>query len=169
MTEVNTIPLGPDCSVTLHRTLRIPDDGNDYPLPPSLGSLTVYPTDGGEFVVPMRRAEALWLEFSCPGWKPRALKVGMGTIDAISGEEFDPAHLDPDPQDYVVIPDQPWLDGINCGDGFIRQFVAAPLGEGLTVESQLSDSTEEGGLRLSLFDPVPGRFSDEPPPAPETT
>ena len=28
----------------------------------------------------------------------------------------------------LVVPDQPWLDGINAGNGFIRQVVAMPLG-----------------------------------------
>ena len=37
-------------------------------------------------------------------------------------------------QNYVAIPKQKWLDGINCGDGYIRQFVAMPLGKGYTVE-----------------------------------
>src|SRR6201999_2702855 len=66
-------------------------------------------------------------------------------------------------QDYVVIPDQPWLDGINAGDGFIRQFVAVPLGAGLTVEGQLTGHEEQGGMTLALHAPRPGRFPDEPP------
>ena len=37
-------------------------------------------------------------------------------------------------QNYCVLPKQPWLDGINYGDGYIRQFVAMPLGKGYTVE-----------------------------------
>ena len=41
-----------------------------------------------------------------------------------------------DPQNYVALPNQPWLDGINAGDGFIRQFVAVPLGSGATVEGR---------------------------------
>jgi len=45
--------------VTLHRTLRIPDDGGEYPLPPSLGSMTARQGKQDEYVVPMRRAEAL--------------------------------------------------------------------------------------------------------------
>jgi len=162
-TTLDAIPLGAACSVTLHRTLRIPDDGSDYPLPPSLGALPVYPVGEDEFVVPMRSAEALWLALEGPHWKPRALKVGLGTTDALSGEAFDADRLTRRSQDYLVIPDQPWLDGINAGNGFIRQFVAAPLGEGLTVEAQLSDAPEEGGLVFSLFDPFPGRFPDEPP------
>jgi hypothetical protein len=123
--------------------------------------------DPDAFVVPMHRSEALWLGFQAPWWQPYALKVGIGGIDAISGETFDPTTLTGSPQDYVVIPDQPWLDGINAGEGFIRQFVAVPLGEGLTVEAQLNGTEEQGGLTLSLFAPRPGRFPDEPPPEPE--
>lgn len=163
MTTLSSIPLTDACSVVLHRTLRIPDDGNDYPLPPSLGSMAIHQVGEDEYVVPMHRREALWLSFTGPHWKPHALKVGVGRIDAISGEPFDSDSLTEQPQDYVVIPDQPWLDGIKAGEGFIRQFVAVGLGEGLTIESQLDDGEEEGGLRLSLFAPKPGRFPDEPP------
>ncbi|MBW3537063.1 MAG: hypothetical protein KY395_04735 [Actinobacteria bacterium] len=163
MTPLDRIPLPGGCTVTLHRTLRIPDDGGDYPLPPSLGSMAVHRVDEREFVVPMRRAEALWLEFDAPWWKPHVLKVGVGGVDAISGEPFDPATLNADAQDYVVIPEQPWLDGINAGDGFVRQFVAVALGEGLSVEGQLSGAEDVGGLQLALFAPRPGRFPDEPP------
>ena len=163
MTTLDTIPLANACGVTLHRTLRIPDDGGDYPLPPSLGRMAVHVAGPGELVVPMRRAEALWLEFGGPWWKPHALKVGIGGIDAISGEAFDRATLSGDPQDYVVIPEQPWLDGINAGDGFIRQFVAVPLGEGLTVEGQLTGREDEGGMTIALHAPRPGVFPDEAP------
>ena len=162
METLDTIPLSTTCGVTLHRTLRIPDDGSEHPLPPSLGTMTAYAAGPGEYVVPMRRAEALWLEFRAPWWRPHALKVGIGGIDAISGETFADA-LTGDPQDYVVVPDQPWLDGINAGDRFIRQFVAVPLGEGLTVEGQLTGAEQDGGLTLTLFAPRPERFPDEEP------
>jgi hypothetical protein len=162
MTTLHAIPLSDSCGVTLHRTLRIPDDGGEYPLPPSLGPMPAHVAGPGEYVVPMRRAEALWLEFRAPWWRPHAIKVGIGGIDAISGEPFGGA-LGADPQDYVVVPDQPWLDGINAGDGLVRQFVAVPLGEGLTVEGQLTGAEQEGGLTLSLFAPRPGRFPEEEP------
>lgn len=160
---LKSIPLAPGCEVVLHRTLRVPDDGGDYPLPPSLGPLPLLAVGGDEFVAPLRRAEAMWLGFRAPFWKPRALKIGIGGIDAISGDPFRADALSKKPQDYVVVPDQPWLDGINAGDGFIRQFVAVPLGEGLTVEAQLTGAESEGGLALSLFEPRPGRFPDEGP------
>jgi len=163
MTPQDHIDLSADCRVTFHRTLRVPDDGGDYPLPPGLGAMSVYPVAEDEFVIPVHRAEALWLGFGAPFWKPHVLKVGTGSVDAVSGEPFRPSALSRLPQDYVVIPDQPWLDGINAGEGYVRQFVAVPLGHRLTVESQLEPGEEDGGLTLALFDPRPGRFPDEPP------
>lgn len=66
-------------------------------------------------------------------------------------------------QDYVVCPDQPWLDWINAGDFYIRQFVAMPLGMGYTVEGQVTGKEEFGGIQLVVYYPKPGRFPDEPP------
>ncbi len=80
----------------------------------------------------------------------------------MSGETFGDA-LAADTQNYVAVPDQPWLDGVNAGDGNVRQFVAVPLGEGLTVEAQLTGEEVEGGLQFALHAPKPGRFPDEPP------
>ncbi|GIM64233.1 hypothetical protein Pve01_94650 [Planomonospora venezuelensis] len=64
--------------------------------------------------------------------EPAALQVGTGKVCAVSGESWND-RLGTDPQNYVALPDQTWLDGINAGDGFIRQFVAVPLGLGATV------------------------------------
>ena len=45
--------------------------------------------------------------------------------------------IDANRQNYVSLPKQLWLDGINCGDGYVRQFVAMPLGKGYTVEVKI--------------------------------
>src|SRR5262249_44293406 len=50
MTTLDSIPLSNGCHVTLHRTLRIPDDGRDHPLPPSLGRMAVHAAGPGELV-----------------------------------------------------------------------------------------------------------------------
>ncbi|WP_238600908.1 hypothetical protein, partial [Mycobacterium celatum] len=43
----------------------------------------------------------------------------------------------------------PWTQhGINAGQGFIRQFVAVPLGSGATVEGQLTGQEIHGGVQL---------------------
>ena len=146
-------------SVSLQRTLRIPDDGKDYPLPPGLGCFPVRHVDDftkvpehwrkhGGVMVPMHKTEALWLNFSTD--YPMALKVGAGQICAVSGERW-AATLHHTPQNYVVLPEQPWLDGFRITKDVIRQFVAVPLGKGLTVEQQLTGQESWGGLQLQAF------------------
>jgi hypothetical protein len=112
----------------------------------------------------MYQREALWIAFSAPDWHPHAVKVGVGAVDAVGGGPWG-LTLGADPQDYLVVPDQPWLDGINAGAGVVRQFVAAPLGRGVTVEAQVA-GREDGGLCLAVIPPMPGRFPDAPPPPP---
>jgi hypothetical protein len=173
--EGDRLRLGARLSISFQRTLRIPDDGQTYPLPPGLGAFPVrrvadfanrvpeaWREDDG-FFIPMYQREALWLGFAAAAWKPNAVKVGVGMVNAVSGAAWDET-LHDDEQDYVVCPDQPWLDGINAGDGYIRQFVAMPLGLGYTVEGQLTGSEEFGGIQLLVYEPKPGRFPDEPPP-----
>ena len=146
-------------AVSFQRTLRIPDDGKDYPLPPGLGRFPVFHVDDysgvpeswkkrGGVMMPMHRAEALWLSFSAD--YPMAMRIAAGGICALSGGCWSPVLQNP-PQNYVVLPEQPWLDGFRVGDGVIRQFVAVPLGKGLTVEQQLTGEESWGGLQLQAF------------------
>jgi hypothetical protein len=165
---------GEHFAVSFQRTLRIPDDGNTYPLPPGLGMFPVYQVEdygdrvpdswrqhGGVFI-PMYQREALWLNFQAAHWQPNAVKVAIGKVNAITGKPWEQGLHDA-PQDYLVCPDQPWLDGINAGDGYIRQFVAMPLGMGYTVEAQVTGKEEFGGIQMIVFEPKPGRFPDQPP------
>src|SRR5215470_3778380 len=71
---------------------------------------------------------------------------GLGGWDGVKSGFIFPIRAEP--QDYVVVPDQPWLDGINAGDGYVRQFVAMPLGLGYTVEGQVTGAEEFGGIQL---------------------
>jgi hypothetical protein len=172
--ESDRIRIGPRFAVTFHRTLRIPDDGRAYPLPPGLGTFPIrrvadhldrVPPDwrrtGGAFIA-MYQREALWLGFHGAAWKPNAVKVAVGGINALTGEQDGP-ELESDPQNYLVAPLQPWLDGIKTGTGSVRQFVAMPLGEGYTVEAALTGRERHGGIQLTVFEPRPGRFPDAPP------
>ena len=148
------------CSIAFQRTLRIPDDGSDYPLPPGLGRFPLRHLDDhaarlpdswrrrGGVMTPMHQAEALWIEFRAD--YPFAVKVGTGKICAITGDRWTD-RLNRDPQDYAALPDQPWLDGYCVDEGVIRQFVAMPLGEGYTVEEQLSGAAEHGGLQIVAY------------------
>ena len=165
--------------IGFERTLRLPDDGRPHPLPPGMGGLPARraaelgdraPAGWGadDLVLPLHDREALFLTFTGADWKPCAVKVGAGGVDAVSGEPWDTG-LSPDPQDYLVCPPQPWLDGINSGHGTIRQFVAVPLGRGHTIEAQVTGAETVGGLQILVFEPKPGRFPDEPPPEPATS
>ncbi len=164
-------------TVHLQRTLRIPDDGKNYPLPPSLGNFPMrsvmdyanrvpesWLETRGVFV-PMYQREALWIQFRARSWRPNAVKVAAGRVNAVTGKPLTKA-LKEGEQDYMVCPPQPWLDGFNTGDGTIRQFVAAPLGLGLTVEGQVSGREEHGGLQLVVFEPKRGRFPKANPNRP---
>ena len=159
---------GARLAVDFQRTLRIPDDGSDYSLPPGLGSFPIRHVDDfaervppkwiahGGVMLPMYQAEAMWLNFS-PGYLgdhdteyPFAIKIATGKTNAVSGGDWS-AGLNRDPQDYVVAPEQPWLDGYCVEKGIIRQFVAMPLGAGYTAEEQLTGDAKHGGLQISVF------------------
>jgi hypothetical protein len=162
-----------ECRIDFQRTLRIPDDNRDYPLPPGLGKFPVTHVDdyseklpvtwqrcGGVFI-PMYQSEALWVNFggndpfasiaaACLVTYPCAVKIAAGKINAVSGKPWD-NRLSADPQDYVVAPNQPWLDGFNVAEGYVRQFVAMPLGTGYTAEEQIAGQAETGGLQVIVY------------------
>ena len=94
---------------------------------------------------PMYQAEALWINFR--GDYPMAVKIAAGKVNAVTGEAWSEG-LTEVPQDYLVVPEQPWLDGFCVEKGLIRQFVAMPLGEGYTAEEQMTGEAEHGGFRL---------------------
>ena len=152
--------------IEFQRTLRIPDDDRIYPLPAGLGAFPLRHVDdygervpeewirhGGVFL-PMYQSEALWINFS--GSYPFALKVATGKIDAVTGKAWsDGIHRRP--QDYMTVPEQPWLDGYCVEKGVIRQFVAMPLGSGYTAEEQITGAAEHGGIQIVAY-PLKAEF-----------
>ena len=149
--------------IEFQRTLRIPDDDRDYPLPPGLGRFPLRHVDDfgrevpelwlqhGGVMLPMYQSEALWLNFeSSRGGYPFAIKIAAGKTNAVTGESWK-EKLDRRPQDYVVAPEQPWLDGYSIERGVIRQFVAMPLGSGYSAEEQITGEAEHGGLQILVY------------------
>lgn len=104
----------------------------------------------------------MWLGFDAPSWRPHALLVGLGGVNAVSGGQWAPV-LSATPQNYLVCPPQLWLDGVTVAQGRVRQFLATPLGTGTTVEAQLASGADEGTLRFIVFEPQAGHFPDRPP------
>ncbi len=159
-----------DLDVAFCRTLRIPDDGSVYDLPASLGDFPVFRVSdyadkvpehwkktGGVFI-PMYQSEALFIEFRArKRWQPVVAKVATGKVNAITGEEWH-QHLFDEEQDYVVVPPQQWLDGYKTSTNIVRQFVAMPLGEGYSVESQMTGAEESGGMQIIVYKPFEGLF-----------
>ena len=154
----------PDAVLTVdfQRTLRIPDDDKTYPLPPGLGCFPVHHVDDhaakvpenwmthGGVMLPLYQSEALWINFSSldKGY-PFAVKVAAGKINAVTGEAWQD-DFERKPQDYLVVPGQPWLDGFCVEKGVIRQFVAMPLGGGYSAEEQITGEAAFGGLQIAV-------------------
>lgn len=148
--------------MSFQRTLRIPDDNREYPLPAGLGKFPLFHVDdfaadvptkwndhGGVFM-PLYQSEAMWINFDSETDYPFAVKIAGGKINAVTGKEWS-NKLRKNPQDYAIVPRQPWLDGFAIRKGLIRQFVAMPLGEGFTAEAQISGKEEHGGLQIIAY------------------
>ena len=160
----------PEASLTIEfqRTLRIPDNNQAYPLPPGLGAFPLQHVDDhagsvpstwlqrGGVMLPMFQSEAMWLNFDsatisdCDQAYPFAIKIATGKQCAVTGTPWRDG-IQRRPQNYVISPKQPWLDGYVVEKGFIRQFVAMPLGAGYSVEEQITGQAEHGGLQLAIY------------------
>lgn len=171
-------------AVRFERTLRIPDDGRDYPLPAGLGDFALRHVDDfaarlpaswlehGGVMLPMYQAEAMWLSFDADevaghGAQYRfAVTVAAGKVNALTGEPWRDG-LAAEPQSYMAVPPQPWLDGSKVAEGVIRQFVAMPMGSGTTTEEQLHRSAEVGGLQIAVVPMRRAAFERRFPRRPE--
>lgn len=175
-------------SISFERTCRIPDDGKTYPLPASLGRFPLRHVDDyrkrvpidwdmrGGVMLPMYQSEAMWLHFKPKIVRDRrhagslkypfAVKIAAGKQSAVTGDTWTKKLKK---GDYLVCPPQQWLDGFVVEEGVIRQFVAMPLGMGVTVEEQLTGEAEWGGLQIEVLpmkrDEFERRFP-KPPPSP---
>ncbi|OTB12231.1 hypothetical protein K445DRAFT_321228 [Daldinia sp. EC12] len=164
--------------ITFHRTIRVPDNQNTFKLPPDLGTYPLFtvrdyanklPSDmvakGGAFLS-MYQREAMWIDFRAD-W-PFMIKIYAGGVNVVSGEHAAEDHHTKERrsafrfgrrlflQDYVVAPQQLWLDGIATSPGVVRQFVAMPVGQGYSVEAQLTGEETIGGLQFEITPSAPG-------------
>ena len=159
----------PDAQLTMafQRTLRIPDDDNTYALPPGLGTFPLEHVDDfqskvppswkkhGGVMMPMFQAEAMWINFLSEDIDNRGeycfiVKIATGKVNAVTGEDWR-NNVNRTPQDYLVVPTQPWLDGYCVEKGTIRQFIAMPLGTGYTAEEQVTGEARVGGVQIVVY------------------
>ncbi|TFK70051.1 hypothetical protein BDN72DRAFT_839485 [Pluteus cervinus] len=154
-------------SIGLRRTIRVPDNGKEHLLPANMGGFKLYnvadyvdklPSSvvkkGGLFIA-MYQREALWIQFvSTRPFANHAVKVSVGDVNALTGlPRNQPAPQGK--QDYAAVKThggQLWLDGISVAPGVVRQFVAMSLGDGCTVEGQVTGREDVGGLQFDVHD-----------------
>ncbi|OCH84774.1 hypothetical protein OBBRIDRAFT_839456 [Obba rivulosa] len=155
-----------DVRLSFRRTVRVPDNAKSHALPPDLGPFSIYNSasylsclpepmldKGGAFIA-MYQREAMWISFknSQALSSDYAVKVSVGGVNALTGKPQNETSAGK--QDYLAIKKtggQLWLDGISTAPGVVKQFVAMPLGQGYTVEGQVTGKEAVGGLQIDVF------------------
>lgn len=161
--------------VEFQRTIRIPEGGTEIPRLPSLGRYPLYSVedhaqrvpahwleDGGA-MLPMYQSEAMWLSFQ-PAYSvahdvfyPFAVKVGIGGMDAVTGERWS-IGIHQWPQNFLVITDQSWLGGYRSPNGDVLQFSAMPLGSGYKPITSDSEAEMAGHIEIVVYPMNRGAF-----------
>lgn len=145
-------------SISFERTIRVPVDNKSYPLPPTLGKYNLMNIDN-ECILPMYQCEAMWMKFKTEK-KNIAIKIGCGDVNIISGGKWQDNVLTQNPQNYIILPEQLWLDGIKTKTNkighYVRQFVAMPLHDDSTIEKQMKNKGAiqniHGDIKFEVFD-----------------
>lgn len=115
----------------------------------------------------------MWIDFNCKSSRDYMVKIYVGGVNVISGEhhaedagtklrrqarmsrQYGSSTATHPLQDYIIVPSQPWLDGIADSNGTVRQFVAMPFGSGYSVESQITGKDAAGGLQFEIVPYMP--------------
>lgn len=154
---------------TLHRTLRVPDSaGKSYSLPPSLGHFplvackdTAAPLEwANDYMFPMYQSEAMWVSFTSRYGTPHACVMTASAINVLTGEvitDIDAIELKADPQNYMAIPPQPWIDGIKHADGKVGQFVCVSFESGKSLGQQVA-GIKDDTIKLVFY---PTKFPEK--------
>ena len=175
----DTLKIGPRFSVSFMRTLRIPAEVAriTHCRPRSAPSRSIGSSAdfrrpcaarvarAGRRLHPALPARSPLAQL--PGARlghPVAVRVGIGKVDALAGEPL--ATLRSDAGSRRTISSRRsspgWMASTRAKTA-IRQFVAMPLGQGYTVEAQVTGEEVFGGIQLVSFEPKPDRFPEPPP------
>ncbi|EHK99710.1 hypothetical protein M7I_4388 [Glarea lozoyensis 74030] len=110
---------------------------------------------GGVFI-PIRQHEAMWIKFTSV--QKFAVRVWVGGVNAVSGESKTPALSEPGlnqyipkSQDYIVVPQQQWLNGIADEEGRVSQLVAPPVGSGYSIERQITGLNTAADIVFEIY------------------
>lgn len=145
-------------------------------------------TTQGQWANYSAEMEAMWINFDSLSGKRFAIRPYFGGVNGITGKTYlapvssRQRELDSTDrkQDYLVLPEQPWLDGIATSPGVVQQFVATEMtssqsevippieskqSEGVaqhsdsdnagpadsSIERQMTGRDEVGGLQLQII------------------
>ncbi|KAM6514249.1 hypothetical protein FALCPG4_015405 [Fusarium falciforme] len=158
--------------ITFNRTLRLPEDGKIHNQPSGVGHIPVtniaciaeklrnsgnaslrdMARKGGVFF-PMYQREAMFMSFKATK-DSFAVRPFVGGVNAVSGLPWNAPQFQRLPkQDYVSVPPQEFVDGIDVGQDTVKQFIAMPLGSDYSVEKQVTSKEDVGGMQLEI---IPG-------------
>lgn len=110
--------------------------------------------------------EAVSLRFSST--KPYAVRVYAGDVNAISGRQISEERANSAKpktirrqfsQDYIIVPDQDWLQGFAVEPGVARQFVALPANSGHSAEFQMSGQDCYMGMLFAVTPVIEPRYT----------
>ena len=158
-----------EAEIYFQRTLRVPDDGKVYPLPAGrepfplrhleefTDKLPATWHDRGGVIMPMYKGEAMWMQFD--ERYPCAIKIGAGDVNVLNGRRWTKT-LDGSACDYIAAPPQAALDGYCTKKDVVRQFVAMPLGEGYSVEEQITGRARRGGIEIIVYPMKKERYEE---------
>jgi len=148
--------------IDFQRTLRVPENGMVYELPPSVDSFPLLSMEtfeknlpptlaarGGRFF-PMLQREALILEFTSDRLVNHqfAIHIFAGSVNVLTGPVAG-KHADA-LQDCIVAPMQRHLSGFSIEPDKFKQFVAMPMGDGYSIEKQITKRQYIGGIQLEI-------------------
>lgn len=128
-----------DIKIKFHKTIKVPSDNKSHPLPPTLGTYDIQ-KENDKLYLAMRPHEAMWISFQTKSYKATAVRVFVGNLDAVSGEIVND-ELCIEKQNYLSLPTQLWMDGVNVGNGLVRQFVVLHKDDKKTIENQLEQKS----------------------------
>lgn len=160
----NEIQVGESLTIAFEATLRIPEDGEHYVVPSGLAPLPFYRTEDfadrvpvrwkkrSGIMIPLHPWEATWICLSSRSWRPNAIKVRVGNLNGLTGRRYR-SRLSAKPQDYLVCPQEPWIDRVHLGRQGLRQLIA-PAYAGHVAHSR---------IQLAVFEPGAGRFPEGTP------
>ncbi|KAJ8590821.1 hypothetical protein M405DRAFT_840966 [Rhizopogon salebrosus TDB-379] len=113
-----------------------PETGKPNNPPPGLGSFVHYNVAEFSHILPQHMVEKGGLFLAMYQWEACVVEllkqVALRYAD-IRRSKW-PGH--PEQQVYVIVPGQPWLDGIATGPGVVKQFVAVWLFDRVPDEEQ---------------------------------